>query len=232
MWEFDLPHGGHDSLGAQHLIDASAIAGADACIAIFWSTLGAPGSDSVPNSVHELDLVRNSGRPTYVWVKNSPIPTNQDLSRRSQVDEYVKTLQQSGYLTGTYKTKSSLSSLLERVLTDLALKNEHDLPEVPAYVGSLFSASIQRSGQVGYVLLKNVSSTDATVQSVEISTLHGVAPQFSSETPPGLLAPGGVWRELLYFSTPVDNVQIAVDHVDAGGASHTEYIEVQVATLS
>lgn len=229
MWEFDLPHGGFHTSGAQRLIDAQLVSGSDACVAMFWSKLGAVDPHTNEHfSVHELRLIRESGLPTYLWVKNSPIPTNQDLSQRAAVDKFVNESRSDGYLTGTFKSLSDLGLLLNRVMDEVVRRADdtpsHDIPKNPV-APAIFSVSVFRSGLIGRISITNLSGRSVVVEDLEFLPDIGLAPEFATSASPGLLSPSGSWNELLHFPSPLDRVSLAVRsrNVD-GSVSQAKFI--------
>lgn len=232
MWEFDLPHGGYDDSGAQHLIDTTILARADACIALFWSTMGSLGPDSIPNSVHELDSIRESGRPTYVWIKDASIPVNRSGAGRELVNDFVSSARTRGYLTGSFKTRNQLASLILRVLDDLSIREPPPAIEDPVdRLGSRFSVVIRRSGQSGYIVLKNMSDSVVDVNGISLAAVGGPSPQLTSDVAPGLLANNGIWREILFFAAPVKTVHVEINY-EQSSIAKTELLEVAVVTES
>ncbi|WP_152631242.1 hypothetical protein [Agreia bicolorata] len=233
MWEFDLPHGGHDPRGGQNLIDSTLLLSSDACIALFWTTLGNGITNGMPSSAHELSLVRNSGRPTYVWLKQSKVSVNADVSKRQELVEYVKDMQATGYITGTFTKRSDLSSLLHRVLFDLA----KDLP-VPAasdpeqkgqsLSGSYFKASISRSRRVGYFSLENLSADYLDLERVSLSSAAGPSPSLANVSVPGGIAPAGVWREMIHFPAPVTDVTVKIVFQHPAFGRLEEKLEIEI----
>ncbi|MEF2256210.1 hypothetical protein [Microbacterium schleiferi] len=227
MWEFDLPHGGYDPLGPQHLIDSTILARADACIALFWTTLGAPGANGVPNSVHELDVVRNSGRPTYLWTKDSSIPVARTSADRDSVNSFISSARKDGYLTGSFKWRQKLHLLLDHVLDDLATKDLASPQLPPSRVGDRFEVVVTRSGQFGYVSLKNIGDSSVDVSGVSFGVSRGASPELTSDTSPGSIAVNGVWRETLFFPNAVDQTDVSIRFSVDGSAPQVEVVAVR-----
>lgn len=224
MWEFDIPQGGFDALGAQHLIDSRLLMGSDACFALFWSTLGSIDATGTSNTAHELDLIRNSGLPTYLWVKNSSIPTNRDLTKRTEVDSFVQQSRGNGYLTGSFNNTRELEKLLNRALDEIALDADKSLVGTRALPpGSpRFSVSASRSGSFGRVVVENRSEYPLDVVDLSLSVPSGSAVELTSTSPPGLLSPLGVWRDIVFLPAHAAGLLYSLTFLDSSGSKMTE----------
>ncbi|WP_146168435.1 hypothetical protein [Rathayibacter caricis] len=232
LWEMNLSHGGYDPQGGQHLIDAALLAKADACIAVFWTTLGQTKVDGKSGTAHEIDVVRQSNKPTYVWFKDTAVPTGSDYSRRLSVEKYRQQLQRAGHITSNFLKTGMLDEMVDSVLFELSRQFPLDSPsgEVIETRGTtyktFFRASLRRATNVGHLSLENIGETDVNVDEVVLFGDGGSAPIFGVNEPSGYMAAGETWNLTVHFPMPSENVSATIKFTHPDFGAQEEKIDI------
>ena len=120
MWE----HHATPEMGAhpQQIISKQLLKDSQILIAIFWSKLGTPTTNSISGTVDEIEEFITDGKPVMIYFSSKALPQDIDDSQWQALKEFKKDLQKRGLIDSfdsleelDKKIKQHLSSVMDKL---------------------------------------------------------------------------------------------------------------------